>query len=244
LGVYRTREFFIVVNAIVTVVNTVTSFTSKTPTSAQGTYYVPYLAPGAYRLTVEAAGFKRYVRDEILVSSGEVPRIDLQLEVGAMAACTTSYAVAEFIPARQFFQAWVETSRSPCPSIAGIDAALQDPTRLRTSSAMVPLVRGTMRPAVHAHLGFVRNYCEPAEQDREQGDNGLPPSQNEEKVIRMRWNRLRSRILAAGDCRRFRSDAGADPPNRSKGVSKTTQRRQCTAPAAAVGDPVVREPQG
>ena len=79
----------VVVGAIVTVVNTATSFTSKTPTSAQGTYYVPYLAPGSYRLTVEAAGFKRYVRDEILVSSGEVPRIDLQLEVGAMAESVT-----------------------------------------------------------------------------------------------------------------------------------------------------------
>ena len=79
----------VVVGAAVTVVNTATSFTSKTPTSAQGAYYVPYLAPGSYRLTVEAAGFKRYVRDEILVSSGEVPRIDLQLEVGAMAESVT-----------------------------------------------------------------------------------------------------------------------------------------------------------
>ena len=38
---------------------------------------------------MEAAGFKRYIRDEILVSAGEVPRIDLQLEVGAMAESVT-----------------------------------------------------------------------------------------------------------------------------------------------------------
>ena len=37
----------------------------------------------------EALGFKRYVREEILVNSGEVPRIDLQLEVGAMAESVT-----------------------------------------------------------------------------------------------------------------------------------------------------------
>jgi hypothetical protein len=123
-----------------------------------------------------------------------------------------------------FFRPGWRQAAHPAPALPASMLPSKIPTRLWTSSAMVPLMRGTMRPAVHAHLGFVRNYCEPAEQDREQRDNGLPPSQNEEKVIRMRWNRLRSRTLAAGDCRRFRSDAGEDPPNRSKGVSKTTQR--------------------
>ena len=38
---------------------------------------------------MEAASFKRYVSDGILVSAGEVPRIDVKLEVGAMAESVT-----------------------------------------------------------------------------------------------------------------------------------------------------------
>ena len=45
---------------------------------------MPYLQPGTYRLTVEAAGFKRYVRDGIVVRIGEIPRVDVALEVGAV----------------------------------------------------------------------------------------------------------------------------------------------------------------
>ena len=45
---------------------------------------MPYLAPSTYRLSIEAAGFKKYVREGIVVRTGEMPRIDIQLEVGAV----------------------------------------------------------------------------------------------------------------------------------------------------------------
>jgi hypothetical protein len=44
--------------------------------------YVPYLNPGTYRISVEVAGFKTYVRDGIELRPGERPRIDVSLEVG------------------------------------------------------------------------------------------------------------------------------------------------------------------
>src|ERR1035437_7544464 len=87
----------VMVGASVTVTNVATSFTSKTVTSAAGAYYVPYLAPGTYRLTVEGAGFKRSVSDGILVSAGEVPRIDVKLEVGAMAESVTVTAASPLL---------------------------------------------------------------------------------------------------------------------------------------------------
>ena len=68
----------------VSVVNTETSFTSETVTSAEGAYQVPYLAPGTYRITIESPGFKRYLREGVQIRTGEVPRIDVQLEVGAV----------------------------------------------------------------------------------------------------------------------------------------------------------------
>jgi hypothetical protein len=79
----------VMTGANVTITNVATSFISKTVTSESGSYYVPYLAPGTYQLTVEANGFKKYVRDGILVSAGEVPRIDVKLEVGAMVESVT-----------------------------------------------------------------------------------------------------------------------------------------------------------
>jgi len=49
-----------VAGAQVTVVNTATGFTSNTVTTPEGDYYVPYLIPGPYMLTVEATGFKKF----------------------------------------------------------------------------------------------------------------------------------------------------------------------------------------
>ncbi len=74
----------IIGGAKVTVVNSETAFTSETTASAEGAYYVPYLAPGVYRMTIETAGFKKYVHDGIQIRIGEIPRIDVVLEVGAV----------------------------------------------------------------------------------------------------------------------------------------------------------------
>jgi hypothetical protein len=68
----------------VTVVNAETAFTSETVSSADGAYQVPYLAPGMYRITIESPGFKRYLREGVQIRTGEIPRIDVQLEVGAV----------------------------------------------------------------------------------------------------------------------------------------------------------------
>src|SRR5882724_1375736 len=71
--------------AQVKVLNTATSFLSETVTNSEGSYYVPYLSPGTYRVTIEAAGFKMHVRDGLLLRTNESPRIDVQLEVGSIA---------------------------------------------------------------------------------------------------------------------------------------------------------------
>ena len=59
------------------VVDTATSFTSEVVTNDEGAYSIPYLAPATYRVTVESGGFKRYVREGVLVRTGEIPRANL-----------------------------------------------------------------------------------------------------------------------------------------------------------------------
>lgn len=68
----------------VSALNIANSFVAQSVTTQEGSYYLPYLQPGTYRVTAEAPGFKRYVREGIVVRTGEVPRLDLALEVGAV----------------------------------------------------------------------------------------------------------------------------------------------------------------
>ena len=70
--------------AKVKAVNLANSFVTESVTTPEGSYYLPYLQPGAYRVTVEALGFKRLSREGIVLRTGETPRLDLQLEVGAV----------------------------------------------------------------------------------------------------------------------------------------------------------------
>ena len=84
VGTVRDTSGSIMPGAKVTVINKDTAFRSETVTSAEGSYYVPYLSPGAYQLIVEAPGFKRYVHDDVMIRTGETPRVDVEMEVGAM----------------------------------------------------------------------------------------------------------------------------------------------------------------
>ena len=74
----------LIVGAKVSALNIANSFLTESVTTPEGSYYLPYLQPGSYRVTVEASGFKRLIREGIVLRTGEVPRLDLQLEVGAV----------------------------------------------------------------------------------------------------------------------------------------------------------------
>src|SRR5438067_1204574 len=50
-----------------------------------GIYYVPTLPPGQYTLTVEVPGFKRLLTNSIALEVNQSARVDLNLEVGAVA---------------------------------------------------------------------------------------------------------------------------------------------------------------
>ena len=123
----------VMVGANVTVTNPATSFTSKTLTSATGTYYVPYLAPGTYRLTVEQTGFKRTVSDGILISAGEVPRIDVKLEIGQLAESVTVTGASPLL----------ETETSSSGQILSGDQLVKMPINEKRVTQMLYYYEGT-----------------------------------------------------------------------------------------------------
>lgn len=74
----------VVPNVSVTVVQLATNFTFTAVTNQEGIYRVPSLQPGQYRITFEAAGFKRGVRENVELRTGDTLAVDMTLEVGAV----------------------------------------------------------------------------------------------------------------------------------------------------------------
>jgi carboxypeptidase family protein len=78
-----------VAGATVTARNPKTNETVSAPTNADGVYNIPFLQPGSYNITVEAAGFKKYVRDSQELQVGQTASIDVTLEIGAASETVT-----------------------------------------------------------------------------------------------------------------------------------------------------------
>ncbi len=96
-----------VAQASVTVVNTATAFVTNTTTNAEGAYYVPYLIPGDYKVSVKAAGFKEFVREGLTLRSADVPRVDIVLEVGAVTDSVTVSGAATLLNTENVVSSYV-----------------------------------------------------------------------------------------------------------------------------------------
>src|SRR5215510_14697934 len=68
--------------ASVKIINTARGTTVTLSTNAAGFFQAPYLLPGAYRVEVEVNGFKKYIRDGLLLQIGNTLDIAIQLEIG------------------------------------------------------------------------------------------------------------------------------------------------------------------
>jgi hypothetical protein len=83
LGTVTDASGAFVPGARVVIVQTGTNATNETVTNEAGSYRVPNLPIGTYRIEVEAQGFKKSVRDGIRLSVTDVLRVDFALEIGA-----------------------------------------------------------------------------------------------------------------------------------------------------------------
>jgi hypothetical protein len=80
--------------ATITVTDVSRNSSVKTETNATGVYVSPYLASGTYRLTAEVEGFKRFVRENIILEAQDRTRVDVVLELGQV---TESITVSDSI---------------------------------------------------------------------------------------------------------------------------------------------------
>jgi hypothetical protein len=72
------------------VVREVNKNTSATVvTDAAGGYTAPFLVPGTYAVEVHVQGYKKWMRDDIILQVNQRARVDVQLEVGGLEETTT-----------------------------------------------------------------------------------------------------------------------------------------------------------
>lgn len=82
LGTVHDSSGSVVPNATVTVRETGTSVVRRATTNEEGIYTIPYLNPGAYRVEIEAQGFKKVARENMELRATISTRLDATLEPG------------------------------------------------------------------------------------------------------------------------------------------------------------------
>ena len=71
-----------IAGAELSVINRDTNAVAKTTSTSTGEFTLPNLPPGNYRVDITAAGFKRFFRQNIIVSTSTSARVDAQLQIG------------------------------------------------------------------------------------------------------------------------------------------------------------------
>src|SRR3954467_14906379 len=78
--------------ATVTITETNTNITKTTTTNESGSYSFPSLKDGTYKVVAELSGFKKVVRDRVIVAVNTTVRVDFKLEVGTVEEAVTVQA--------------------------------------------------------------------------------------------------------------------------------------------------------
>ena len=87
----------VIPGAEVVAINMDTQVRQTTTTGEAGGYLIPALRPGRYRVTCENPGFKRLVREPIVVDTNRTVTLDLTLSVGDTATEVTVTADAPLV---------------------------------------------------------------------------------------------------------------------------------------------------
>jgi hypothetical protein len=94
-GIVTDAQGGVIPNADVTATNIQTGVAAKTKTNEAGVYNVPYLKPGTYEVRIGASGLKEAVITGVLVDVGNIARVDVTLQMGAI---TQSITVQDSVP--------------------------------------------------------------------------------------------------------------------------------------------------
>lgn len=131
----------------ITVVQTGTNFTSTSTTNAEGLYRVLSLQPGKYRVTFEAAGFKKSVRDDVELRTGDTLAVDMTMQVGNVAESIEVTGATQLL----------ETETSSTGSVVAGDVLYDMPLYQRFINSTMNIVPG-MTTGGYAYGGSLGSY--------------------------------------------------------------------------------------
>lgn len=110
-GVVADANGSAVANANITARNIETGTERNATTDESGLYRFPLLPLGTYRITIEAANFKRLVREGITLKTGQIATVDISLEVGGVSETITVTSDAPIADAGKIDVGRVMTAR-------------------------------------------------------------------------------------------------------------------------------------
>ncbi len=70
--------------ATVKIINVAMGTSVTVPTNTSGLFQAPFLIPGTYQVEVTNQGFKKYVRDNVILRVNDLLELDIELEVGTV----------------------------------------------------------------------------------------------------------------------------------------------------------------
>src|SRR5215207_11105032 len=79
-GTVLDRNNSAVASATITATNIETGANRSVTTDESGVYRFPLLPLGGFRITAEAAGFKKFVREGIILATGQTATININLQ--------------------------------------------------------------------------------------------------------------------------------------------------------------------
>jgi hypothetical protein len=125
-------------NATVTASEVRTGVSRKTNTTGDGVYTLPYLTPGQYKVEIEHAGFKKFLRDDLAIAVSATVRVDATLEPGNVTESVTVTSEA----------AVLQTDRAEVARNFETKKVVELPLANRSFQALAGLVAGVTPPTV------------------------------------------------------------------------------------------------
>ncbi|MBV9508381.1 MAG: TonB-dependent receptor, partial [Acidobacteriia bacterium] len=116
----------------------------QTMSTATGNYTLSQLPVGTYEVTVSVPGFKRYLRNNLVVQVAAVVRADIELEVGALTESVTVNEAAPLLKTESGELSHnVQTTTMDTLPILGIGSSIAGSAGIRNPQAVIYLIPGS-----------------------------------------------------------------------------------------------------
>src|SRR5436190_6384636 len=133
-GLAKDAQGAAVPGATVTIVNRETNLTRDTVTGPDGSFTVNNVLPGPYDVKLSLTGFREAIRTNVPVTIGQISRVEMTLEVGALTETVTVASEAQLL----------QTDKADVHTELKSDAITSMPlNRFRNYQALMNLVPGT-----------------------------------------------------------------------------------------------------